>query len=124
MIREQAAAAPPTPPPPLDVSGLGIALINAIGMVGSAWGPNRPQLPLAQTPPLVPATAATVQPKPNEPHAPPNIDNKEEQTDRTFQTMLELEMQRAGGDESLVIDKFLEAVGKIKGRAGKGPGPG
>ena len=120
MIREQAAAAPPTPPPPLDVSGLGIALINAIGMVGSAWGPNRPQLPLAQTPPLVPATAATVQPKPTEPPTPPKVDNPEEQKDRAFQAMLELEMERAGGDESLLIDKFLEMAGKLKGRVGKG----
>lgn len=121
VIQKQAAAAPPVPPPQLDIGRIGIAVIEAIGMVGAAWGPNRPQLPPAQTPPLVPVTDAAMQPKPTEPATPPKVDNTEEQTDRAFQAMLELEMERAGGDESLLIDKFLEMAGKIKGRVGKGP---
>ncbi len=120
VIQKQAAAAPPVPPPQLDIGRIGIAVIEAIGMVGAAWGPNRPQLPPTQTPPLVPVTAAAMQPKPTEPATPPKVDNQEEQTDRAFQEMLELEMERAGGDESLLIDKFLEIAGKIKGRVGKG----
>ncbi len=120
VIQKQAAAAPPVPPPQLDIGRIGIAVIEAIGMVGAAWGPNRPQLPPAQTPPLVPVTDAAMQPKPTEPATPPKVDNTEEQTDRAFQAMLELEMERAGGDESLLIEKFLEIAGKIKGRVGKG----
>ncbi len=50
MIKQQIAAVPVPPPPPLDVAGLGIALINAVGTLGAAWGPNRPQLPAVQTP--------------------------------------------------------------------------
>ncbi len=120
VIQKQAAAAPPFPPPQLDIGRIGIAVIEAIGMVGAAWGPNRPQLPPSQTPPPVPVTDAAMQPKPTEPPTPPKVDNTEEQTDRAFQAMLELEMERAGGDESLLIDKFLEIAGKLKGRVGKG----
>jgi len=37
------------PPPPLDVAGLGITRVNALGTAGVAWGPNRPRLPAVQT---------------------------------------------------------------------------
>jgi hypothetical protein len=126
MIRQQAAAAPPIPSPPLDVAGLGIALINAVGMIGSAWGPNRPPLPPAQTPQtpqtpqFVPATAATMQPRPTAPPGPPIVNKEKPQTDGALLSLLELEMERAGGDVNQVINKLAEAIGTLKGRATEG----
>ena len=134
MIRQQAAAAPVTPPPPLDVAGLGIALINAVGMIGSAWGPNRPQLPPAQSP-QTPQTSQTPQPvqapvgptppnlttPPTDPVAPQNqtLSTKESEEEKELQDAILVAEQHGGGDAASLIkllNKLAAAAHRVAPR--------
>ena len=105
MIREQAAAAPVPPPPPLDVAGLGIALIQAVGQIGAAWGPNRPQLPPAQTPAATPAAPA-----------PPNADAlTKEAADKAAEEEKELReaifvAETTGGGDAASLIKLINRL--------------
>lgn len=134
MIRQQAAAAPVTPPPPLDVAGLGIALINAVGMIGSAWGPNRPQLPPAQTPQTsqtpqtpqsVPAPVGPTPPNQNtpltEPVAPQSqaLSTKESVEEKELQDAILVAEQHGGGDAASLIkllNKLAAAAHRVAPR--------
>ena len=134
MIRQQAAAAPVTPPPPLDVAGLGIALINAVGMIGSAWGPNRPQLPPAQTP-HTPQTSQTPQsvpapvgPIPSHQTTPPTdpvvpqsqaLSTKESEEEKELQDAILVAEQHGGGDAASLIkllNKLAAAAHRVAPR--------
>ena len=128
MIRQQAAAAPVTPPPPLDVAGLGIALINAVGMIGSAWGPNRPQLPPAQTPQTPQSVPAPVGPTPPNQNTPPTepvapqsqaLSTKESVEEKELQDAILVAEQHGGGDAASLIkllNKLAAAAHRVAPR--------
>ena len=109
LIKQQIAAVPvPVPqPPPLDVAGLGIALINAVGTLGAAWGPNRPQLPTVQTPSQPGSTAAG----PAEPIADVAL-AKEAEEEQELRDAILMAEQSGGGDAPSLIKLISRLAAK------------
>ena len=109
LIKQQIAAVPvPVPqPPPLDVAGLGIALINAVGTLGAAWGPNRPQLPAVQTPSQPGSTAAG----PAEPIADVAL-AKEAEEEQELRDAILMAEQSGGGDAPSLIKLISRLAAK------------
>ena len=109
LIKQQIAAVPvpPPPPPPLDVTGLGIALINAVGTLGAAWGPNRPQLPAVQTPSQPGATAVA----PAAPIADVAL-AKESEEEQELRDAILMAEQSGGGDAPSLIKLISRLAAK------------
>ena len=107
LIKQQIAAVPVPPPPPLDIAGLGIALINAVGTLGAAWGPNRPQLPAVQTPSQPGPTAVA----PAEPIADVAL-AKEAEEEQELRDAILMAEQSGGGDAPSLIKLISRLAAK------------